>query len=222
MWLSAFAIAAILAPAKAGNITYSFNTAVGPGSAAGFITTDGTIGTLGTANIVNWDITLNDGTNPLFTLEGPTSGNNSTDLLEGSDLTASATQLIFNFSGVDDGLFILENPSVGNDGPALCYTISGGCLGGPAGGVELVATAPEVTTVSTAMSGPQVIAGTASAPEPGSALLLLTGMVGIGLIRCQALFDRNLSYFATSLPISTGQRKVLASSQTPPAVFHKV
>jgi hypothetical protein len=37
-------------------ITYSVNQTVGAGSVSGFIETDGTIGTLTTANILNWNL----------------------------------------------------------------------------------------------------------------------------------------------------------------------
>ena len=57
--------AAIGAPTVArADITYAVDETVGAGSATGFITTDGTIGILDTADILNWNLTLNDGTQP--------------------------------------------------------------------------------------------------------------------------------------------------------------
>src|SRR5260370_24568371 len=126
VWTIALALSAILAPTalRASDITYTVNQTVGAGSVTGFITTDGTIGTLGTADIVNWDLTLNDGTNPVFVLLGPTSGNNSGEEIAGADLTASATQLLYNFNASDNGVFIIESPRLGLNVPAVCCTSS--------------------------------------------------------------------------------------------------
>jgi hypothetical protein len=57
------AVAAICSatPSQASPINYYVNLAVGTGSATGFIQTDGTIGTLATGNITNYDLTLTDG-----------------------------------------------------------------------------------------------------------------------------------------------------------------
>src|ERR1035438_6377087 len=123
----ALAVAIALAPAalKASDITYAVNETVGAGSVTGFITTDGAIGVLGTVDIVDWNLTLNDGSNPTFDLLGPISGNNSQEEVIGTNLTASATQLLFDYSGSYGG-FILENATVGDGGPFVCYA-SGPC-----------------------------------------------------------------------------------------------
>ena len=90
IWFIALALAASLLPTAAkADITYAVDETVGAGSATGFITTNGTIGTLDTADILDWNLTLNDGTNPPVDLEGPASGNNSLVFLIGSDLTAT-------------------------------------------------------------------------------------------------------------------------------------
>lgn len=110
------------------DITYTVTEMVGGGTATGFITTDGTIGTLAQANILDWSFTLNDGTNPAFDLLGPLeSGSNSGVFLVGSDLTATSTQLSFNFSAT--GILLFQSPSVGSSGPFLCFVGSstGGC-----------------------------------------------------------------------------------------------
>ena len=90
--------AAIGAPTVArADITYAVDETVGAGSATGFITTNGTLGILDTADILNWNLTLNDGTNPPVDLEGPASGNNSLVLFSriGFDGDALATDLRF-------------------------------------------------------------------------------------------------------------------------------
>jgi hypothetical protein len=68
--------------ARAANITYDFSytTSSGsalPGTASGFIETDGTLGALAHQNFVDWNITITvAGTS--VDLLGPLSGNNST------------------------------------------------------------------------------------------------------------------------------------------------
>jgi hypothetical protein len=86
----------------AGPITYNVNRTVGLGSITGFIQTDGTTSVpLAAANIVDWKLTETDGSGNTITLTGPNSGSDSEVLLEGNDLTATATDLYFNFSGSD-------------------------------------------------------------------------------------------------------------------------
>ena len=88
-------------------ITYSVNRTIAAGSVTGTIQTDGTIGVLSAANVIDWNLTLNDGTST-FVLTGPASGNNSHVFITGSDVTATAAGLSFNFSGVDSGYFLFQ------------------------------------------------------------------------------------------------------------------
>jgi hypothetical protein len=125
VWL----LAATLSPAKA-NITYDLNytTTSGsnlPGSVSGFITTDGTLGTLSNStNFVNWDITLSitsGTTTATESLLGPLSGNNSTVgcCSSTAPVTATATTLSFDFeSGSTGGSLSFGN---GTTGAALRY-----------------------------------------------------------------------------------------------------
>src|SRR5947209_4642038 len=74
-------------------ITYSVNRTVGTGTVTGFIQTDGTLGVLAPANFLNWTLNLVVGVDT-FTLTGA----NSTVYIQGVDTTATATQILFNFS----------------------------------------------------------------------------------------------------------------------------
>src|SRR5664279_3454359 len=84
-------------------ITYNVARTIGVGSVTGFIETDGSLGVLSAANFVDWSLLLNDGTST-YTITGPLSGNNSVAFVQGADTTASATQLLFDFSGIDNGI----------------------------------------------------------------------------------------------------------------------
>jgi len=91
---------------SAGPTTYSVDRTIGTGTITGFIETDGSLGVLGAGNFVDWSLLLNVGTDT-YTLYGPSSGNNSSVYVQGSDVTATATQVLFNFNGSDNKLRIL-------------------------------------------------------------------------------------------------------------------
>jgi hypothetical protein len=73
-------------------IAYSVNLAVGTDTVAGQIVTDGTIGVLGRANILGWNLILS---GPGVTTDLTSSGGQSGSLLVGGDLTATANNLFF-------------------------------------------------------------------------------------------------------------------------------
>lgn len=178
----ALALAATLVPtvAKADNITYTVDETVGIGQVSGSITTNGTIGTLVTADIVDWNVLLNDGTNPPVDLEGPLSGNNSLVFLDG-DLSATATQLLFNFGAADGGRF--QFYVIG--GPVVCWSTIVDCTGSPVG-VSLDTLTPFSHVVYTAISDTEAIASVSTSgtvPEPSSAVLLLAGIPLIAVMR---------------------------------------
>src|SRR5262245_13073487 len=59
-WLSVMVVAGLSLTAEAGPITYSINRSIGTfGSVVGTLTTDGTIGVVKAANILEWDLFLN-------------------------------------------------------------------------------------------------------------------------------------------------------------------
>lgn len=128
---------------------YSVNRAIGAGSVIGTIETDGTIGSLGAANILDWNLTLDDGTGSTsITLLGPSSGSNSALRIVGSSFTASVTDLWFDFSNT--GNYVLfQNPNIGSE-------INYWCLDGALGSSSCAGNA-NAETVKT--SGQQVILG---------------------------------------------------------------
>jgi IPTL-CTERM motif len=145
--------------AIASPIAYSVNRTIAAGSVTGTIQTDGTIGVLGAANVVDWNLTLNDGTNT-FILTGPASGNNSHVFITGSDVSATATNLLFNFSGVDSGYFLFQ-VSFGSGLHYYCNATSAGvCLAGES------AVPNTLSTIQNASRSGNTIIGAAAGPPP--------------------------------------------------------
>ena len=157
-------------PAQA--ITYTGTRVVGTQTAQLSITTDDTVGVLSAANILDWTVILSFLDVP-FTLFGPLSGNNSVIRVEGDGLTATATDLIFNFDG-NGRLLIGEVP--GLFGAAYCVdgaASSPGCIGPE--GTENISRAG-VTQIS--LDGSAVLASAApggAVPEPATWALLVAG-----------------------------------------------
>ncbi len=102
------AVSGVVSSAAA--ITYDVDQTVGTGSVMGTIETDGTLGVIpantyltSPASIfLNWNLVLNDGTDPTVDL----TPSNSELLLVGSDLSATANALSFNFANTDSGFFL--------------------------------------------------------------------------------------------------------------------
>lgn len=103
-------LGAILSAATLASATpsiYNVNRIIGAGSVTGFIETDGLSGVLTAADFVDWNLVLFDGTST-FDLMGPLSGNNSAVFVQGADTEAFSTYLLFNFSGIDNGIFLFQ------------------------------------------------------------------------------------------------------------------
>ncbi len=175
LYIYGLAILGLAAPTAgmASDITYTVDEGVGPGSVTGTITTDGTIGTLATGDIVNWDLTLKDGSGGMFLLDL----GDSQEIDEGDDVTATSTGLLYNYSDADMGLLLFEAPTVGSDDQFLCYTSSPDCSSDDLASVSLSTEDGEALTVDTPMTGTRAIG--AVTPEPSSLLLLGSGMVGL-------------------------------------------
>jgi hypothetical protein len=172
--LAAASAAAFLAATPSAAVVYNVNVGNSTLGAIGFIETDGTIGTIGQANIVDWGFDLFDnGVN--FTLNGPS---NSGLLVSGSDLSATASGLFFNFSG--SGLALFQNPFIGSGSNFICFAATTGC-DGVGNGIRI---STNTFGDGIPQTGLQQI-GTASGgavPEPASWAMLIAGFGLVGAV----------------------------------------
>jgi hypothetical protein len=172
---AAIAVASASLVAHASDITYNINETVGSASAVGTIETDGTTGTLSQSDILDFTMTVSDGTtSDSFDYAG---GNL---LFVGDDVTATSSGLFFDFGDTTAGGLLLADAGYDN---YLCIVTQGiTCTGNP-GSVEI---SVDDTTYTSASFGDVEQIGTAvgATPEPSSLALLGTGILGFaGMLR---------------------------------------
>jgi hypothetical protein len=176
-FIAAFALLLIAGSANA-NIIYGLNWALPGGeggSVAGTIETDGTTGILSTANLVDWNLTITDGDGSFNLL-----GANSQGGIVGSSLVATATDLIFDFSG--SGFLLMQSPSWGVGQNWFCVEVSG-CSNQPQNSINV--TTSDAATAFLAFQGRQSIASVTDGqvPLPGLLALLALGLGVMGMQR---------------------------------------
>lgn len=170
-------------------ITYTLDVDVGAGNASGFIETDGTLGVLTAGNITSWEITLN-APNLWF---GPTDVIGTTTASQGisllgasgqaaSGLTATATDILFDFGGNTAALF-----NGGDRGNYLC--LQGQATGACKNQFNLLAIGFDAVSGNAeeaTMTGNFALASVTTVPVPASLPLLLAGVGLFGLVRRRA------------------------------------
>jgi hypothetical protein len=156
---------------SAGNITYGVNLTIGAGSVTGDIVTDGTIGLLGSASFIGWNLALNDGTDPPLTLTALNS------IVSSGSESATVTQLLFNFSGATTYFYFYKSGGVGSGVCWSSFPIN--CLipGENATGVSLLVNSNVTNSQFMSESGTYVIG---TVPEPFTLALVGAGLAVLG------------------------------------------
>jgi hypothetical protein len=171
--------------AQANMSVYTVNDTVGAGTVTGTITTDGTFGTLHTADIIGWDLVLQNGFGTTLDLTGPsvTAPIEAVDVV-GSDLTASAQALSFNFSATDGGFFLIQQNGLFNGGTYYCAAAlsQANCL--PGGESDFPGVLDSANQQFASRSGTLTIgsAGNVGSPVPEPALLVPLSILMLVLI----------------------------------------
>lgn len=182
-----FFIAALaaLSATVADAMTYKIDRDIGDGSVVGFIETDGTLGTLAAANILDWSITL---TSPDLGGGSPQLITGATGVVGvfGSGLSANSTDIVFDFGVAGAGFIIADH---GSSPGGWCMSSTGlDCLVAPL--------SPEPIDVSegiyfnTSFSGPAEIEErsgrlivASAVPLPASLPLLVAAIGGLAFAR---------------------------------------
>jgi hypothetical protein len=157
------------------DIVYDVSLTSGADSVIGAITTDGTLGSISSANIVDWNLVLTGAGGP-FTLTGPLSGNDSLVSTGGNDLTATSNDLVFNFSGGDGGWLFFEPPPFIGEHFFCVVANSSECNVSESIVVDIF----QGDNQTSAQTGDVTIAS--AVPEPSAVTLLLTVLLGVAFV----------------------------------------
>ena len=156
----------------------------------GSITTDGTIGVLGSSDILSWNLDLIDGLNPSNDVDlyyvSSSDFNSGIGAFNGNDLTATATSLYYNFSGADSGIFLLQGTThgFGSGWQYFCFaTYTGECYAGETISPEYYLEDGVVATGAAAPVGTQPLGPPPSTvPEPTSVFLLSSLLLAVAAV----------------------------------------
>ena len=174
------AVSAVAAP-----VTYAVNHTIGSGSVVGSIETDGTIGTLSTANILNWTLTLS---SPNLTSPNPDTFSAAGNIfaMSGTAFSATVSDLWFDWGANDGSYFFFQNSS---NSHAWCAAAgpSPSCIGEstPSDGIYFNSAGgwAELSNPSTREA---IASATTAVPEPTSVLLVAVALLGLACTRRRA------------------------------------
>jgi len=162
-------------PSAAANITYHVDQSIDGGSVTGTLVTDGDLGVLDSSDIVSFNLVLQ-GMGSVSMLSSSSAGFE----IAGGDLMAQGNQLLFNFSGSDNGYMLFQKHLFSGTN-YWCNAVSGAvCLMGssvvPRGYKDGSA------QFDSTLTGLQVLATTnvSTVPEPATWALLLAGVGALG------------------------------------------
>jgi PEP-CTERM motif len=188
----AFVTAALSSVVAHANIIYPVNTTITSSNptgnplqsntVSGFITTDGTIGVIGTSNILSWNLNLIDGLNAANDFD-LTPADSTVVEDTGSALSATLTGLSFNFSGTGEFLIQANTPGPFSGYSYFCFSTGSACLAGETISPQFITVDGVVATGAAEPIGSQPLAPpSGSVPEPSSYGLMIMGMLGAGAV----------------------------------------
>jgi hypothetical protein len=160
---------------SAATITYSLinnlldDQGDGSGQLTGTIVTDGTIGTLTTADILDWSITVQIGASAAVI----SPANSVLSPIDSLGVTATPTQLIFDYD-IFNGYFDFSTPS-----DTQAFWIGGSVTNGSIGGFI---DSSEIAGSFNDLNGSVVIAQVTAVPEPSTWAMMILGFAGIGFM----------------------------------------
>ena len=167
---AAFMMSAI--PARA-SILYAVDESIGGGSVVGSITTDGTIGTLTAANFISWSLTFNGLLGATFN----TDETSSVVIVQGADVTASLTNIYFNYDGADNGYLLIQHNPFSGQTYWCNATIYDTCFQGAS--IVPVAYNDPSTQIAGRQGNNVIASASTQVPEPSAAALLSIMAAGI-------------------------------------------
>ena len=143
------------------------------------ITTDGLIGTLGTNDIINWNVNVDEGA--IFGSVDLTPAD-SQEEVAGSELRATPWGLLFNFTNAMETLefFLIEGPVIGSNGPFWCAA-NNGCYPYNTQALSANTLTDDIAAYNAYMdlNGETVIA---TIPEVSTSTMMALGFAGLGFI----------------------------------------
>jgi len=184
---AALALAMGGAGAAGASITYTVNETILNGSVTGTVTTDGATGTLSASDVTAWNLLLQGGGASYALTNGNSVvfnfGTSGFYGPQSADLTATTTQLLFNYGGSDAGYFGFQSGGLYSGQHYWCNATHNqgfDCAVGES--VVPVASNLPSSQYNTGRSGNQVIGYVSGGgvPEPATWLLMLTGVAALG------------------------------------------